>query len=119
MRNIILILFFATGFFKSQKLDCKLLSKNQNNENWYYAFDKKTDDAFFAWIKAEYTFENDPSTESTEFYIEFKCSNKTSSDQIVKINWRQAEPEITKRKMPFQSVSKKHISYPLFKEFCK
>ena len=68
---------------------------------------------------SEYTFENDPSTESTEYYIEFKCSNKSMSDEIVKINWRKDDAEVTKKKMPFTPVSKNHISYSLFKEFCK
>ena len=70
MKNIIVVLFFATGFIKAQKLEYKFLTKDQNNEKWYYAFDKKTDDGFYSWIKSEYTFENDPSTESTEYYIE-------------------------------------------------
>ena len=119
MKNIIVVLFFATGFIKDQKLEYKFLTKDQNNEKWYYAFDKKTDDGFYSWIKSEYTFENDPSTESTEYYIEFKCSNKSMSDEIVKINWRKDDAEVTKKKMPFTPVSKNHISYSLFKEFCK
>ncbi|WP_313504284.1 hypothetical protein [Kaistella carnis] len=119
MKNTILLLILTTGFFKAQKLDYKFLTKDQNNEKWYYAIDKEADDGFHAWVKAEYTFDNDPSTESTEYYIEFKCSNKSMSDEIVKINWRKADAEITKRKMPFGPVSKNHISYPLFKKFCK
>ena len=119
MKKIILLLILTTGFFNAQKLDYKLLTKDQYNQNWYYSFDKKTENGFQAWVKSAYSYESDPSTESTEYYIEFKCSNKSMSDEIVKINWRKAEPEISKKKMPFETVSDRHIVYSLFEKFCK
>ena len=119
MKKLLILFIFVSAFIKAQKTEYQFLIKDQNEENWYYSFDKQSDNGFFAWLKSEYSFENDPSTESTEFYLEFKCRDKTSSDQIVKINWREGEPEMSKKKMPFNPVQKNHISFPLFKKFCK
>jgi len=113
-----LMMSFITLCF-AQKKDYKLLTTDQYNSPWYYSFDKKTSDGFYSWLKVENTVQKDPSTESTEYYIEFKCSNQTMSDQVVIINWRKDKPEIYKNKFPFQPIPPKHAAWSLIKKYCK
>lgn len=101
-----------------QKKDYVLLTSDQYDSNWYYSFDKKTPKGFFAWLKVTNTIKQDPSTESTEYYIEFNCESKTMSDQVIRINWRGEKPDINNDKMPFQPVPKKHVAYPLLGKHC-
>ncbi|HAY3562637.1 TPA: hypothetical protein JRW62_001633 [Elizabethkingia meningoseptica] len=118
MKNLFLVLFLCSSILYSQKKDYKLLSTDKYNNKWYYSFDKKTSDGFYSWLKMEETLQKNPSTESTEYFIEFKCSNQTMSDEIIIINWRGDKPETYNRKAPFKTISKDNIAYNLVKKYC-
>lgn len=97
------------------KLDYKFLT-HQKNAKWFYSVDKKTANGFFCWFKVEDTIEKDKYAKSNEYYIEFKCLEKTMSDEIVKINPRSGEkPIMERKKMPFQPIHEKHIAMAVLK----
>lgn len=118
MKNLFFVLFLYSTFFYAQKKDYKFLSTDQHNTKWYYSFDKKTLDGFYSWLKVEETLQTNASAKSTEYLIEFKCSNKTMSDEIVIINWRERKPETYRKKYPFTPIPKKHIGNSLVEKYC-
>ena len=85
----------------------------------YYSYDKKTDDGFYSWMKIENTEEQDPSTESTEIYVEFKCTDETMSEEIIIINWRGQNAETLNKKSPFVEIPQNHPSQKLINIYCK
>ncbi len=115
-----LFLFFSliSPFSLAQIVDYQKLENDKNNIQWWYAFDKKTENGFYAWLKSTFAEDQDPSTTSIEMYMEFHCADQSMSEEIVKINWRNEAPEITNKKMPFQRIPQKHISQKLIAEFC-
>ncbi|KQT18362.1 hypothetical protein ASG31_06450 [Chryseobacterium sp. Leaf404] len=120
MRKLFTILLMSvTALCFAQKKDYKLLNTDEKGTKFYYSFDKQTKDGFFTWQKISYTEKYNPAQESLEFYVEFKCSNKTQSDQITINNWRGAKPEIYREKSPFIPVKKNYLTYPLFEKHCK
>jgi len=119
MKSLFFILALFSGFLHSQEKQYKLLTTDQYNNKWYYSFEKEVSDGFYTWLKSEETLQNNPSTKSTEYFIEFKCSNQTMSDEIVIINWREGKPDIYNKKYPFVSIPKKHVGNALIAQFCK
>ncbi|MFC7345569.1 hypothetical protein ACFQO9_02415 [Chryseobacterium zhengzhouense] len=119
MKNLFAILAIVfTIYCSAQKKDYKFLTTDQYDTKWYYSFEKKTSDGFYSWLKVEETLKTSPSAKSTEYLIEFKCSNKTMSDEIVIINWREGKPNIYRKKYPFTPVPKKHIGNSLLEKYC-
>lgn len=119
MKNLFFIFSLFSCFFYAQEKDYKFLTTDQYDTKWYYSFDKKTSDGFYTWLKVEETLQSNPSTKSTEYFIEFKCSNQTMSDEIVIVNWREEKPDIYNKKYPFVAIPKKHIGNSLIKKYCK
>lgn len=120
MKKIVFSLFvLCTSILSAQKREYLLFNTDKNGVKWGYSFDKKTNDGFYSWVKVSYTEKQDPVIESNEYFIEFKCSDKTMSDQIIQINYRDQEHQIDKTKMPFRSISENSIFNSLFKKHCK
>lgn len=113
------LLVLGATLLNAQKRDYLLLNNDKNGVKWSYSFDKKTNDGFYSWVKADYTEQQDPMVESNEYFIQFRCSDKTMSDQIVQINYRDQEHQMDKTKMPFRSISENSIFYSLLKKQCK
>lgn len=116
---ITILLLIFTNLCFAQKKDYKFLIIDQYDGKWFYSFDKKTSDGFYSWLKVEESLEKNPSTKSTEYYIEFKCANQSMSDQIVIINWRKDKPEFYKNNFPFKPIPPKHPARSILKEYCK
>ena len=120
MKKIVFSLFVScTSVLSAQKRDYHPINTDKNGVKWSYSFDKKTNYGFYSWVKVDYTEKQDPLVESNEYFIEFKCSDKTMSDQIVQMNYRDQEHQIDKKKMPFRSISENSIFYSLIKKYCK
>lgn len=118
MKKTVFIFVLCTSLLSAQKREYIPFNTNKD-DMWSYSFDKKTADGFYAWVKVDYTKKQDPLMESNEYFIEFKCSDKTMSDQIVQINYRDQERQIDKKKMPFRSIPENSIFTSLIKQYCK
>ena len=119
MKKIIFLLFLISLSASAQQKKYILLSEDIYKRKIYYSIDKKTEDGFYSWIKIENTKEQDPSTESTELFVEFKCGDETMSDEILIINWRGQNAEIFNEKSPFSEIPQNHPSKKLIEKFCK
>ncbi|REC46440.1 hypothetical protein [Chryseobacterium pennipullorum] len=119
MKGILLFFVVYSSISSAQKLEYLPISKDQYGAEWSYSFDKKTTDGFYSWVKVVYTATENPDTESTEYFVEFKCSDRTMSDEIVKIKFRDQKYQIDRKKMPFRSILEKSIFNPLLEKFCK
>ena len=119
MKRITFLLLLISIFISAQKKKYNLLSEDIYKRKMYYSYDKKTDDGFYSWMKIENTEEQDPSTESTEIYVEFKCTDETMSEEIIIINWRGQNAETLNKKSPFVEIPQNHPSQKLINIYCK
>ncbi|MGG7438736.1 hypothetical protein ACQ7CU_11690 [Chryseobacterium arthrosphaerae] len=122
MKKILLlfILFLYSSILNAQEREYHKIGNDQSGAVWNYSFDKQTKDGFYSWIQVVNTIKQDPVIESVEYFMEYKCKDKTASDEIVKINYRDDEkPLIDHKKMPFRSISEGSVFNSLLEKYCK
>ena len=86
--------------------------------------DKIFENEFFYWFKIENTFENDPGISKSEYYVNAKCSDKSTAMLSYSNDWRKDDEDdgiyvIPKEKIIYVPSSKNNKIYFLFKKHCK
>ncbi|GAA4155340.1 hypothetical protein GCM10022217_13420 [Chryseobacterium ginsenosidimutans] len=91
---LITIGFFTSLLAYAQKTnEYKFLASDTNKNKIYEKFERRDGNKVCIWNKIEETFENDPSTEFTEYYLQINCDTKTSVLKKLIIHWRDGNIE--------------------------
>lgn len=93
---LITIAFFTSLLTYAQKTnenEYKFLANDTNKNKIYEKFESKNGNNIYIWNKIEETFENDPSTEFTEYYLQINCDTKISILKKLIIHWRDGNIE--------------------------
>ncbi|MCY1663858.1 hypothetical protein [Chryseobacterium sp. SL1] len=117
-----IICSFASCLVYSQKSDkYEFLASDSYKNKIYEKLSSKDGNKVYVWQKIENTFENDPSTAFTEYYIQINCDVKTSSLKRLIIHWRDGNIEKHEDKSNEQVLitDKKSIIGLSYENHCK
>ncbi|SEN12682.1 hypothetical protein SAMN05421856_1252 [Chryseobacterium taichungense] len=90
---IILFIIFCSISIYAQKEEYKFLINDNYGNKIYEKLESKTGNKVYVWQKIEESFENDPSTAFTEYYLQINCESKTSILKELIIHWRDGNIE--------------------------